>query len=165
VKSNRRRDEEMHTGGIVASGIVLMPIVASTVACLVTAVLTAPVPHLLAAGGIRYGFLWPSALVVGIPASIIGSLVCAPLVTGYRGRPWHYALFCGLTGAGLGFVGFGLIWLILDSIRVGTPLRSFSQIIITSIMLAIAAITGFISGAIFAFATYLNAQTSESPPQ
>jgi hypothetical protein len=153
----------MHTVGVIAIGIVVMPIVASTITCLVTVVLTAPVSHLLAEGGIKYGLLWWTALFVGIPASIIGTLYCAPQAKGYRGQPWRYALFCGLTGAVLAFAILGLIWLFLSSIRFGTPVRSSSQDIMTSIIFATAAITGSISGAIFAAAAYFNAQISQRP--
>jgi hypothetical protein len=88
---------------------IVMPIIASTIACAVMALLSLPYEYLLTNGKINFSILWPAALIVGVPASILGTLTCAPFAARAQRHIWLSSAACGIVGVLLGSLGFAVV--------------------------------------------------------
>jgi len=151
--------------GIIAFGMVVVPGIAGILACIIMTVLTRPVSHLLANGTINVEVLFLFSLIVGIPASFIGTIVAVWLAAGFRGHSRAYVVTCGVMGAILGLVGLEIVWTFAESISLvgGTRTPPPRDSTMMFIFRATAVLTGCISGAIFGFVARELVRVDASP--
>ena len=147
---------------IVAFGIFVLPAMASSIACLVMVALAAIFPQDLAHEGLRLNFLWKSALVVGVPASLLMTAIFAPLARTYRNSPKGYIIAGATLGLFLGVIGIVTVWGALFYIDPRQPQRTLPNDI-SALLATIAAITGLLSGAIFGLLANRTMRNETSP--
>ena len=133
---------------IVVFGILVLPAMASSIACLVMLALVTVFPQNLAEGGLRLGFLWKSALIVGIPASLLMTAIFAPLARTCRNVPRGYIAASAAVGLFLSVIGVATVWGGLSHIDPHQPQRTQSNDFF-ALLTTTAAITGLLSGAVF----------------
>lgn len=149
-------------GYIFAIGLLLMPIIASTVACAVMWLLSFPFSYLLSSSGLNLGFLWFAALIVGIPASLFGAIICGPAISRTGLKPSTVA-FCAAIGASLGLFFCLVVMGVLGSIRIGNPSQTADSKTIEWIFYTTAAVSGMFSGGIFAILAGLSVVPKARP--
>jgi hypothetical protein len=137
-------------GPIFAIGLLLLPMIASTVTCAVMWLLTLPFSYLLASSGLNLGLLWWASLIVGLPASILETIICGPPIS-RTGLTRSMVAFCAGVGAALGSFSYLIVMGALGSIRMGNPTPTTDSKTIDWIMFTTAAVSGLLSGGIFAF--------------
>lgn len=147
VQGEYRSEQIM--GLIFAIGFLLLPITASAVTCVIMWLLTLPFGYLLVPSGLNLHFLWFASLIVGLPASIVGTIICGPPVSRVGLTPWMVA-FCAGVGAVLGSLFYLIVMGALGTIRMGNPPPTPDSKMVDWIMFATAALSGLISGGIFA---------------
>ena len=137
-------------GRVIGFGFVFMPPIAATIACGVSALFSILFRHFLSPDGMNFKLLWWSALVVAVPSSILGTLICGPAVS--RSVLSRSTIgTCAAVGAILGVLGLLTVTGSLDSLQPGNPRVSETGRAGMMILFMTGAITGCLSGIVFAF--------------
>jgi hypothetical protein len=149
----------MHMAGSVVFGIFVLPFIASTVVCIVIALARLVIPF---PGETNFMFFWWGALIVGVPASLIGTVIGTLIFALMdQNRPIRCIALGAVAGAAIGYIGYGMLdanFLSMSLVGARAAPRAASSFFFT-----IAAVTGCISGSIFGLVSYLFHDITKSP--